>query len=509
MLAAALSLLILAACQPAERVRVVTATPRPPVTRQPPATPGAFDIPDAPQLSDLASPTPTDAPGVTPSPAPTGTFIPTETAGPTPTPAPATCADLDRLWGDWPDTIDALNSLIDQGVSCGPEPLSSKLYAAHYNFAAALEAQGDVDRAVKQYRGAFRIDPNRADALKALDRLGGLPTPTPSPCSPVDIGLAEPSTPPPVDPSQFATVSGTSLMLNGAPYQIKGVNYYPRNAPWERFLSDSDPTQMAVELNTIQAAGFNTIRIFLWEEPLFHCDTGQTIPDAALFAKIDRLLAMAAKRGLKVLVTLNDLPDLYITPLYVGSPFTDAETAYIVRRYQANPTILAWDLRNEGDLDYLPHGTVQPRFTADQVLGWLKHISRVVHRDDHNHPVTAGWYSDPTLTDPYVDFLSFHHYSTADVLQGRIADYRTRSTKPMLLEEFGYAYRGTDDATGQAELLGADAQMADSQGLIGWMVWTAFDFNPAPGVDPNYQDFYGLWTTDLTPKAALSQLPLK
>jgi hypothetical protein len=401
-----------------------------------------------------------------------------------------------------------LNRLIAAGQSCGPEPLASKLYAAHFNFAAVLEEQGDTERAIKQYRGAARLDPGRADALKALARLNGLPTPTPSACTPIDPDLAGVGTPTPVGPGQFVSAAGDQLVLGGQPYLIKGVNYYPRHAPWDRFIEQSDPVEMAQELDLIQQAGFNTIRIFLWYQPLFICSGSQMMPDEALFTKIDRLLSRASRRGLKVIVTLNDLPDLYISPLYAGNLFADAETAYIVRRYQTSPAILAWDVRNEGDLDYVARHGEPPRATRDQVLSWLRQTSQIVRQNDAHHLITAGWASDPTETDPYVDVLSFHYWNSAEPLDARIKDYRQRSSKPILLEEFGYAYEGVDDADGQAALVGQAAHTAEAGGLAGWVAWTAFDFQPAPGQAANFEDYFGLWTVDLAPKAALKGLPL-
>ena len=50
----------------------------------------------------------------------------------------------------------------------------------------------------------------------------------------------------------------------------------------------------------------------------------------------------------------------------------DAQTTYIVRRYRNNPVILAWDLRNEGDLDWGADGRA-PVATQEQVMSWLAH----------------------------------------------------------------------------------------------------------------------------------------
>jgi tetratricopeptide (TPR) repeat protein len=491
-IALALSLLMVLGCATPQALVVITSEPVI-IT----ATPQATATPTASQ-----SATPSLTITLSQTPAPTGTDAPTLTPG------PATCADLDAAWGDWPTTIEVLNRLIAAGRSCGPEPLTSKLYAAHFNFAAALETQGDTERAIKQYRGAVRLDPNRVDALKALARLDGLPTLTPSPCAPVNPYLADSSIPGTGKQPQFVKVLGKQLVIGIQPFRIKGVNYYPRRAPWERFLSQADPDQMRDELDLIGQAGFNTIRIFVWQQPLFTCSGSVTLPNETLFHTLDQVVLLAGNRGLKVIVTLNDLPDLYISPLYDSSPYNDAETAYIVRRYQAYPAILAWDLRNEGDLDYLGQHGEAPRFTDAQVLNWLDHIGQIVRDNDSNHLITAGWWGDPLLTASDVDFLSFHHWDKANVLAERIKNYQARTDKPLLLEEFGYAYRGTDDSTGQAALVGDVAHTAEAQGLLGWMIWSAFDFEAAPGQDDNYQNYYGLWTLDLLPKAALQALPL-
>ena len=84
-----------------------------------------------------------------------------------------TCADVDAQWGnDWQAVISALDELMNQGQACGDEPLLSKKYAAHFNYASSLEANGELDAAIENYTSAFLIDANRAEALNALTRLG-------------------------------------------------------------------------------------------------------------------------------------------------------------------------------------------------------------------------------------------------------------------------------------------------------------------------------------------------
>ncbi len=140
----------------------------------------------------------------------------------------------------------------------------------------------------------------------------------------------------------------------------------------------------------------------------------------------------------------------------------------------------------------------------DNVLHWLAHISPLVKKHDPLHPITAGWWGDPIETAPYVDFLSFHHWSNTEALRGRIEEYRTKSDKAILLEEVGFSSRseGPSDAR-QAELLAGIRDTAEAEGLAGWLVWAAFDFEHEPGQPANDEHYFGLWRTDLTPKPAV------
>ncbi len=258
--------------------------------------------------------------------------IPIATPTPAPTPAAgqvaaAICADIEAYWGnDWPRLLAVLDRLIQTDQSCGPEPLLSKKYAAHFIFGDALERQGQPGAAIEQYRAALSIDPQRGAAVDALFRLKSLPRPTPPVClaTPTPPPHATPTAaPPPAAP--LVTVSGQQLTLNGRPFFIKGVNYYPRQAPWERFLTTADPAQMAPELDLIQQAGFNTLRVFVWYQPLFTCQPEDAIPNPAAFARLDQLFDLAEARDLKLIVSLNDLTDVTFRPLYTDWAHYDAK----------------------------------------------------------------------------------------------------------------------------------------------------------------------------------------
>ena len=175
--------------------------------------------------------------------------------------------------------------------------------------------------------------------------------------------------------------------------------------------------------------------------------------------------------------------------------------------------IIAWDVRNEGDIDYGVQSSDHQEFGQEEVIDWLAHITQLVRDNDSNHLITAGWWGDPLVTSPYVDFLSFHQFDSFNVrqLQDRIEQYQQSSTQPLLLQEVGYhswidAPDGARDEQTQAEILGDVVNAVEETKIAGWVVWTAFDFILAPGQSPNYEHFFGLWRTDLTPKPALQSI---
>lgn len=426
------------------------------------------------------------------------------TATPTITNASITCADLDAAWAanDWQGVLHILQGLRKTQPACGADPLETKEYAAHFNYATALEASGQRAEAIEQYRAALALNMHGREALNALVRLNALPTLPPPDCHPTEV--------PPYSatPGDFVTVSERSFTLKGEPFYLRGFNYYPRHAPWEAFLTSADMTEVAQELDLIAKAGFNTLRIALWYDPLFTCEPKDAVPTAAGFAKLDALIKLARERNLKLIVALNDLPDFYYRPLYTDYTRYDAQNTFIVSRYRDEPTILAWDLRNEPDLDYGADG--RPTVASSEaVTKWLTHVAEIVQRNDHRHLITIGWWGDATTANEIVDFLSFHHWTDAAKLAKRIDTLRAASSKPIVLEEVGYPAWDQDSEAQQARSLQEVLGAAEDGGTAGWLIWTAFDFVPPPGQTASQEYFFGVWRTDLTPKSALTIQPLR
>jgi hypothetical protein len=420
------------------------------------------------------------------------------------------CDGLNSAWGtDWPQVIASLEKLRERQGKCGGQDPAQTLYPAYYNYGASLEKRGDLTGAITAYRKALEVSPQGGEAIQALLKHKAF-TPAPLPqCLPQKTQQALASVPSysPHGKGDFVRIQpGTSnFYADGRPYRIRGINYYPMRAPWRRFLTESEPTSVAKELDLIAGAGFNTLRIFLWYEALFDCPGSGAVPKPEAIARLDNVIRLSAARGLRLIVTLNDLPDLTIRPLYREPEPAAAQTAYIVSRYGNEPAILAWDLRNEGDIDIMKGFVSQ-----STVMSWLRQTAQQVRQLDPNHLLTAGWNQDSHMTIDVVDFVSFHHWSSAELLRLRIAAFQAQTRKPILLQEVGYSAYGAGEAR-QGDRLRDVINAANSTGLAGWMIWTAFDFPtdvtciaPACPSKDNSEHHFGLWRTDYTPKSAVN-----
>jgi endo-1,4-beta-mannosidase len=309
---------------------------------------------------------------------------------------------------------------------------------------------------------------------------------------------------PPYLPSltpERVTLRDGRFEIGGMPFTVRGVNYYPARYPWRRFLTAPLPV-IESELDLLRDAGFNTLRVFMWYEALFQCEANGAVPELAGFQAVDALFHAASARGFRLIVTLHDLPDLTNYPLYDDPAHVRDQTAFFVSRYRDERAILAFDVRNEGDIDYGTNKVFGGGFMRVEVLSWLGEMTAHVRQHAPQTLITAGWFTDALATSPYVDFISFHHWSDAADLQHRIRDMRARTRLPLLLEEVGYSTFAMSAAE-QREALELARATAETEGLLGWLIWAAFDFPrdatcyPSPCLsEDNAEHHFGIWTAD-------------
>lgn len=320
--------------------------------------------------------------------------------------------------------------------------------------------------------------------------------------------------------TSFVRTSGTMFTLNGKPFFVTGVNNH-----YLTFASRSEVTRV---LDDSVAMGANVVRVILqpvigsrdgsvptiWNWPNPAADAGNLGTGSADLLywdakkramgiddgpngmqKIDFLIAEAGKRHLKLIVAFLDFwsytGGVQQMRAWYGSAdkstffFSDPRTKrdyrtwveHVVRRvnpltglaYRDDPTIMAWELMNEGN--------ARPQSLR---LEWTAEMSAYVKSLDPNHLVSSGHANvESKLADLAIstlDFGTWHGYPlyyglTVRQFDNTITEFcriARRVRKPVLLEEFGYARSNRDAAEAYATWL--DTLVRDPD-CGGWLVW--------------------------------------
>ena len=314
------------------------------------------------------------------------------------------------------------------------------------------------------------------------------PTVTPSP-SPTPTVTALPF------PPELVKVTGDQFTLYGEHLPINGFNYYPRLHPWRTFnVSEWDPAGAERELRLGVNLGANVVRTFV--DYQFSLDTQPSRPPDVYFAL-----------NLRVIVTMFDSVDWSIYQPY-NQWMAEEYLKQLIPPFVGDPRILCWDLQNEPDRAISSVG-------ADVVIPFFKRVSSQIRQMDPNHLQTIGWidrahgkyFGD---LDSYLDFWCFHFYDAIERLSDLIAFYKSKTTKPIMLEEFGLA-TGGPGADGQHTELDQSLHYSQVYALIsgyklcGSAFWTLMDFpqglagNP-PTPDDSPENHYGVFRLDYSEK---------
>ncbi|MBP1464904.1 cellulase family glycosylhydrolase [Candidatus Chloroploca sp. M-50] len=269
------------------------------------------------------------------------------------------------------------------------------------------------------------------------------------------------------------TASGTGLELEGVPFHVMGINYYPQATPWDTFWPQYSPAVIDRDLSRIKGLGLNTIRIFIPYEQF-----GGPRVDLVMLDRLGDLLDRAQAQDLKVIVTLFDFRADYGLLQWASA---DRHLEAILPRFATHPAILMWDLKNEPDLDDKVSG-------APIVDAWLAHTVTLVRRLAPHHLVTIGWSSPMAarrLADQ-VDIVQFHYYAPVVEFAPAYAALRTEvPDRPVLLGEFGlptwnsvfpHGHTEAEQAVYYADLLTAMREVD----AVGTLAWTLYDFTHVP-----------------------------
>ncbi|PWH82003.1 glycosyl hydrolase family 5 [Algibacter marinivivus] len=255
--------------------------------------------------------------------------------------------------------------------------------------------------------------------------------------------------------------------------KVKGINYYPQASPWDMYGDKFDAAIITKDFKIIKEAGLNSIRIFIPYE-----DFGKANVKPEKLTKLKTVLNLAEAEKLKVVATLFDFYGDY-TVLNWTLNQHHAET--IVSALKDHSALLAWDIKNEPNLDF------ESRH-KDLVIAWLDNMIDLVKSTDPKHPVTIGWSNaeSATILKDKLDFISFHYYEDLDDLEATYKHLKSEVTnKTIAITEFGLSsYKGFWNPFGNNEDDQSDyhkkAQGIFSENDINFMSWTLYDFTEIP-----------------------------
>ena len=254
---------------------------------------------------------------------------------------------------------------------------------------------------------------------------------------------------------------------------IKGINYYPQKTPWNMFGDDFDDIIIAKDFELIKKSGLNSIRIFVPYE-----DFGKAKVKPERLAKLKTVLDIALQKQLKVVVTLFDFYGNYDV---LDWTLTYKHASKIVTTFKDHKAILAWDLKNEPNLDFTSRG-------KENIISWLEYLLILIKSIDEIHPVTIGWSNieSASILSDKVDYVSFHYYEDIENFETKyLALKKQIPNKQLILQEFGLSSYGgfwRPFASSEKEQANYHQTMQKvlSKHNIHFMSWTLYDFENVP-----------------------------
>lgn len=254
--------------------------------------------------------------------------------------------------------------------------------------------------------------------------------------------------------------------------EVVGINYYPKDSPWHLFWDSLNIDTIKQDFNLINELGFNTIRIFL-----SYSDFKSGSAFERNLPKFQLILDIAQEHRLKVIPTLFDFPGGYRLADYVEY---DRQLKQLMTDCSNHPGLLAWNLKNEPDLDFAYHG-------EQATMDWLTFVLTRAKAYDTLHPITVSWSDKSYLNclSKEVDYLSFHLYKDFANWETTINQLARETGKHVLLEEFGTSTRaGLSNLLGRSESRQhkeiKDIVLTCEANNIPFMVWTLYDFKTIP-----------------------------
>ncbi len=315
------------------------------------------------------------------------------------------------------------------------------------------------------------------------------------------------------------------LMVDGAPYTIKGITYSPTkvgespdegtltswmeddfnhngkaDGPYDSYL-DIDPKKIPVgDFKLMQDMGVNTIR-------LYHHPT-----------KINKEVLRDMYKNYGIRVIMGDFLGKYaIGSGAAWNPGTDynneeqkknmiESVKQMVNEYKDEPFILFWLLGNENVYGYACNANTEP----DAFFKFANEVARIIKEIDPDHPVAIGsgdiLFLDKFGKDaPDIDIFGVNAYR-GDYGFGRLwKDVKEEADKPVMITEYGCPAYAEGKTLEEAEELQADYHKGSWEDIENNMAFKSGSGNALGGIvfewldewwkayEPSIHDTKGLW----------------
>jgi endo-1,4-beta-mannosidase len=312
------------------------------------------------------------------------------------------------------------------------------------------------------------------------------------------------------------------LIREVKPLSIRGVNYYPRETPWDKMWTQTPKDVFENDMAAAARLGVNTVRTFLpfgleMVKAGLLADDGP--PTSAYQEKLQGLLEAGWKHGIRFVLCFEfdrrvlEAPDAaarWQRAMHsMASPLRD------------DGRVLMWDLMNEPESD--------EKWT-EATRAYLRGAKDFIKQIDPNHLTTIGitYRTDRLEKVGLPDVLQYHEYGAnrksarlgPEPVRKTIDNQRMKQTdRPLFIGEFGLSTardpkHGTSreliskmaDSPGteaeQASVYAVVLEAAKAEGLAGAMPWCLYDY---PIKDADEAQF-GLLRADGSEKPAAKVL---
>lgn len=297
------------------------------------------------------------------------------------------------------------------------------------------------------------------------------------------------------DTSQILNLSLKNNRLNKLKL-AKGINYYPQASPFKNFWLNYDSLQVEKDFKLIKSLNFNSVRIFINYEQF---GKGNVIPE--MLERLDHLMNVAESNDVGIVLTLFDFNSDFNLFNFTS---TDRQLETILTNLKNNKALLAYDLKNEPDIDY----NYQDSTLVNQ---WLNFIVKKAKLYDPDTPITIGWATadKAAYLSPELDFVSFHFYKNAKLLKSDIDNLRLKiGSKQLVVSEYGKSdfqslvfpiWNPKNSTFGQI----SDVSKTLGQENIPAFYWTLYDFKEVSS------DVAGRWPWQKEPQKHFGLIDLE